>query len=688
MSMFSKTIVAGMPAASLLLASAGYAEELAALTPDDLLFSVENMDRSIDPAVDFYRYAAGGWLDRVERPDHLSNYGMIAIMRERVKDQLIAAAEAASETDADKGTPHQLVGDFYAAIMDTKARDAAGLEPLRDFLDRISGIRTLDDLTRVSTEISRLGGPTLFAGFGPSPDLADPTRYVTYGYWGSFGIPPQHKDVLGEDLGSPRLEAYRTYLNEVLAVAGYAADDAARIADIAIDIETGLHAVLLTPVEVGNPRNMYNPLLTEEVRAQIPEMDLDLYFEAMELEIPDEIVLTEPRLLPHVSKILRERPIDELRDYAALRLILEFSDVLSTEFEGPKTALNAVMTGIAELPPRDERTIALMALALGHPLGKVYVDAYFDERVRDKAADMIARIKTVFLERIPTRDWISGDTRAAALEKLEKLSFKVGYPDEWIDFSDVDIGLDPVANAMNLAAFHETRLRERIGKAVQQDPFSLPSTLPFAVNAAYNTTINGFEVPAGIIQPPAFPDGMDAAVYFCRLGGIIGHEMTHGFDSGGRLFDAEGRLRDWWTPEDASAFDREAQKLIDQTDRFEVLPGLMGNGALNVKENMADVGGITLSHGALMHYLAEHPDEDVEIDGLTPSQRCFISWAQMWAWKANEQFIRSIVALDGHPPLQIRVTQPLRNLDAFHEAFGIEEGDPMWLAPEDRVNAW
>jgi putative endopeptidase len=390
-----------------------------------------------------------------------------------------------------------------------------------------------------------------------------------------------------------------------------------------------------------------------------------------------------------LSKMLADRPIEDFKDYAAFLLIYKFIGTLSTEFEEPLIGLNEALIGSSYVPPREERALELLKKSLGHPVGKAYVDAFFPEESRTTTLDIIGRFLTAFRERIETRDWLSDETRAAALEKLDAFYYRVGYPDEWIDHSGVEIGSDPVANLININRFSNERQKAKYGGPVVTDQFnSSRSTLPIVVNASYNASINGFEVPAAMVQPPVFDPQMDAAVNFCRLGGVIAHEITHGFDSGGRQFDADGNLRDWWTPEDATAFEAEAQKLIDQANSTEVLPGLTANGPLNVKENMADVGGITMAYEALMKYLDEHPEENVEIDGLTPAQRCFVAWAQLWTSQATDVYIRNLVSGDNHPPNAYRAVAPLRHLDAFYDAFGIEEGDPMWLPPEKRVRAW
>lgn len=658
--------------------------------PDDLAFSVANMDPSVDPGDDFYRYASGAWLDRVERPARLASYGIFDIMRDRVKQQMkiVLGDIGTAAATAPKGSPTQLVGDFYNASMATAARDAAGIDPIRAELDRIRDLSSLGEMAQFMGRMPGIDGPMMLAGFGPLVDLADSKHYAFYAVAGAFGIDGVHEDILADPKGSRRLSAYRTYLAEVLKVAGYGAGEAGRIADLSIAIETQLHAAKLTPEESVNPVNIYNPISFDDLQALIPELDLRLHFDALGYPVPQRLILTEPRYLPVLSKMLRERPLDDLKDYAALRMILAYQPVLTTGFDAPLRAFNEVMTGVPILPPRAERALETMQQKLGQPLSQVYVENFFTEETRATATDMIERIKAVFRKRIPTRAWLTDATRAEALDKLDRMTFAVGYPHDWIDYSAVEIGADPVRNLMNIAAFSEARLRARYDGAAVHDPFNDRSTLPIVVNAAYDSTINGFEVPAAILQDPAFPARMDAPVYVCRLGAIIGHEMTHGFDSGGRRSDADGNLRDWWSPEDAMAFDAEAQKLIDQANAFEVLPGLTANGLLNVRENMADVGGITFAHEALRDYLAEHPEEDVAIDGLTPDQRCFISWAQMWTGKATDQFVRTIVANDGHPPLNYRAVASLQHVDAFYEAFGIEAGDPMWLPPDQRVHAW
>lgn len=663
---------------------------IAPIGADELAFSIENMDTSVDPADDFYRYASGKWLDRVERPERLPSIGVFDFMGERLKAQMVNAIAAAAEdaASAGKGTPVQQVGDLYTSYMDTDRIDELGMAPLKPELDRIEAIASLDDLATYLGHFTATAADIILAAIVPSVDQVDSTRTVLFFISGQLVM--DQRDIYADPDGSPRVEAYLAFLREALVIAGFDQERADRMARLSLNMERELYAAQITPVELVDPRNSYIPTTFAELQAEIPELDLARLTEGLGFPETENLILTEPRYLPALSTMLRTRPLDDFKDYARVKLITKFMPYLSTRFDEPVRELTQAMLGVSTLPPREERVQDLLRTELGHPVSRVYVDGFFEDETREKAFDMTRRIRAAFLARMETMEWLSEPTRRAAIDKLEKLTFLIGYPDTWIDYSSVDISPeDLLSNVANLITFDMRRDVEKFGKPVVRDQFNNSrATLPIIINAAYGPQMNGFEVPAAILQPAAFEADMDAPVNFCRMGAVLGHEMTHGFDSGGRLFDADGNMRDWWTPQDAAAFDREAQKLIDQANAFEVLPGLRANGPLNVKENMADVGGINLAYDALMTYLAENPAENVEVDGMTPAQRCFVSWAQMWTFKATDQYIRNQVTGDPHPPGNYRAFAPLQHVDAFYTAFGIEEGDPMWLAPENRVNAW
>ena len=341
-------------------------------------------------------------------------------------------------------------------------------------------------------------------------------------------------------------------------------------------------------------------------------------------------------------------------------------------------------------PPREKQVAEATPGLLGHPLSQLYVAKYMTPESRREVEAMVARVKAQFRARIERNGWLSAETRAQALAKLDKTEIRVGYPAKWIDYTGVDVRRDDYAgNAMRLNEFLVRRELAKLGKPVELDQFAVPnSTLPIVINAGYDTSWNGIEIPAAFLQPPFYDAKADPAVNYCTMGAVIGHELTHGFDSQGRLYDAKGNVRDWWTQADAKRFADETAKLAKQADAFEILPGLRLNGAIEVTENLADVGGVALGYAALQEHLREHPEANRTIDGFTPSQRCFLAWAQLWADKTNEGAMRQILPVDGHPPGVYRMAAPSQHEKAFYEAFGIRAGDRMWLDPSDRVTIW
>jgi putative endopeptidase len=665
---------------------------LPALGPDDLMFSIDNMDLNANPAEDFERFAAGGWLDRVKRPPELASYSFVNIQKNRIKAQTFALLEQVVKDApaAPEGSATQLVGNFYTAYMDKDRRDAQGMAPLKDELDRIAAMSSLDDLLRYAARFQTVSGQLLFFAIGPFPDLVDSKKYSVLAGPGSFGLETE-RDVYVSSEDAPRRKAYRAYVENLLKTAGYEADAASRMTDTVLAIETELNAAKLTDEEKRNPRNIYNLMSIDELRAQIPNVELLHYFEEIGLEAPEKIVVIEPGYYPVLSKMLDERPLEDFKDYAAFLLIHTYSDVLSTNFDEPRRALHKAFQGVDELDPIEDRALALLTRNLGHPISRIYAEATFKDETREQLLAMIDEILTTFRERIPTRDWLSEATKAEALAKLDSFYVAVGYPDEkdWVDYSGLKLGPDdPVSNLMAISAFNWKRDLDKMDGPVTRDKFYGKSTYPIAMNSGYNFGINGFEITAAIAQPPAYQPDAIAAVRYCGFGGILGHEATHGFDTSGRQYDAEGNLRNWWTEEDTEAFLAEAQKLVDQADQTEIVAGHGGRGEYWLPENMADVGGITLAHATLMRHLKEHPNEDIEVGGFSQEQLCFITWAQLWAEQSTDEYLINVATAENHPPNSYRTTAPLQHVDAFYEAFDIKEGDPMWLPPEKRVRAW
>lgn len=658
--------------------------------PGELSFSIQNMDTTASPASAFYRYASGKWQDQAVRPPDRASIGLFDFMSKRLAAQLRQTIDKATvdAATAPKGSPTQQVGDFYRSYMDFAAIDAAGMKPLEAEFAAIDAISANRDLARYLGHYLAVAGTPLIAAIVPSQDQLDSNKLVLYAVSGDLLLP--YEPLYAQPAGSPLDQALRANLRDVLLAAGYAPAEAERQSNLAADLERELHAGQMSPVERTDPRKSYIPTTVDDLRKELPELDMADIAAGTGLALPHTLIKHEPHYFGDLSAILKRRPLQDFKDYLKIRLIAKFKPFLGTRFDASTEAQAKLVYGISAMPPRDEQAQGALQLNLGQPLSQLYVQTWFTPETRAKASDMVGRVRAAFIARLKTRTWLTEETRKAAVDKLEKLTFKVGYPENWIDYSAVDIRPDDiVGNVMRLTAFDVERSIAKIGKPYSHEAFAdSRHTLPIIINAAYDSQINGFEVPAAILQPAAFEPDRDAAVNFCRLGAVIGHEMTHGFDSQGRLFDASGNMRDWWTAKDADAFLKEAAKLVEQGNNYELKPGLKANGALNVTENMADVGGINFAYDALMDYLREHPEENVPIDGLSPAQRCFLSWSQLWATKQTDQSLADQVLSDPHAPNAYRAVAPLKHVDAFYEAFGIKAGDAEWLAPEKRVHAW
>ncbi|MBY6217351.1 M13 family metallopeptidase [Qipengyuania aquimaris] len=656
--------------------------------PDELDFALVNMDRSVDPGDDFYRYAAGGWLDRVERPESMGQLSFMTLVTKRMGKQLEGlVSEAATSADsAPEGSPIRQVGTLWNAFMDEQKIETAGLAPLQPELDRLAAVSNNEELAAYLAHFGLITGQWPFMELDVFEGISDATQGELYLSPGNLSLNLQAIYEMPAD--APPRKLFEKFAADTLMTAGVREAEAMALGADAVAIETILHNGKTDPVLMVDYRNWNNPRTIAQVQEQIPELPLQALLEPLGLGDARKFTVTHKDYPAAVSQVLSEYSIEQIKAYLSFRLLQTFSGVMASEFSKPAKDFNAALGFPTSTPPRSNTAMGMIRTVLPLPLGQLYVENFFDPETKTKGEDMIRRIQAAFRARVERNEWLDEPTRAEALRKIDGFYYEVGIPDRWVDYSNVEIGDDMVQNVINVNTFWIRRELSGAGEPIDRWAFSDPThTAPINVNAAYNPSANGFEVTAGIAQPPAFQADMDAPIYFCRLGAVIGHEMTHGFDSGGRLFDSTGSLRDWFTEDDTAYFEKEAQKLVEQGDKYEPIPGSFMKGGLTVKENLADIGGISLAHDALMTYLAENPEENVEIDGLNPSQRCFIAWAQMWAEKASEQTVK-LQLEDNHAPGPYRTYAPLQHLDAFYEAFDVEEGDPMWLAPEKRVNIW
>jgi predicted metalloendopeptidase len=652
-------------------------------------FSPAKMDTSADPRQDFRRYAGGRWLDAAKIPgDQLEISGYL-VMKETVQDQLRDLLQQAARTSgaAPKGSPAQQVGDFYASGMDVERLKALGVQPLVPAFDRIARVQ---GPTALAEELARLGlatGGLVVMGAVVSPHPQDRTRMTIY--VGDAGLALGVDNYVKPDAQRIR-DGYVAMIEGYLVTAGWKPEAARATAQMVLAVETRVARKKLSPLERRDPAKRFVPMPYADAKRLVSNVDLDAYFRSMGLPTGGEIVVVEVEALRERNAILAEYSPEQTRAYLQYELLRRMAPYLTPAFDAPDATFSVVLYGKDVTPTRDKQVAAATPGLFGHPLSQLYVAKYMTPESRREVEAMVARVKAQFRARIEGNGWLAPETRAQAIAKLDKTEIRVGFPSQWIDYTSVVVRRDDyVGNAMRVNEFLVRRELAKLGKPVVLDQFAdSRTTLPIVINAGYDPSWNGIEIPAAFLQPPFYDAKADLAVNYCTMGAVIGHELTHGFDSSGRLYDATGNVRDWWTQADAKRFGEEIGKLAKQADAFEILPGLRLNGALEVTENLADVGGVALGYAALQEHLREQPAANRTIDGFTPSQRCFLAWAQLWPAKMNEGAMRQSLPTDSHPPGVYRMAAPSQHEQGFYDAFGIRAGDRMWLDPNDRVRIW
>ncbi|WP_374335975.1 M13 family metallopeptidase [Methyloversatilis sp.] len=678
-------VLASLFSAGLLFAQVAAAGSFPADVPA-LGYSPANMDRTADPRKDFYRYAAGNWLRKTDIPATDPDVGGFSLLAHNLNGQLLGLVRAAAAAPDDRRDRiQQQVGDFYRAAMDTERLDALGIEPLKADLTAIGRVEGAAALGVLVAQLQ--------SGFGASPLInatvgTDEKQSDTNVLKLFPGIRALNQDEYAKPEGQVVRDLYLDYIASMFRTLGDSPEQAQANARTVLAIETELAAAELTVVARSDPGANYHKLTFAEAQALIPAIDLGRYLGTLGVTPPDTLLVPDPAGLRAVQKVVAERPVDELRTLLRWHVLSARASALGQPWYGLDQTFSLKRQGLASARPREQEVTDMIGQTLFHPLSQLYVKAFFPESTRRDIVRMVGHIKDEFALRLRRNRWLDDATRKAALEKLARLDVAVGYPEQWIDFGSVDIRPDDhFGNVRRVDQFLQTRSLARLGQAVVPERFDAPGeTTPIAVNAGYQPQRNNVDITAAIVQPPFYVPGADAAVNYCTIGAVIGHELTHGFDSQGRQFGPTGDLHDWWTPRATQRFERRTEVLVRQYSGFEILPGLMHNGRQTLGENTADLGGITLAHAALRRHLGNNPLP--KIDGLTSDQRCFVAWSQMWAYKARSERLRLLVSLDVHAISSVRAVAPLMHLDAFHKAFGTRRGDPMWRAPEDRVTIW
>ncbi|GAB3859293.1 M13 family metallopeptidase [Hymenobacter terrigena] len=660
----------------------------AAPAPKGVGLDMADIDRAVSPCDDFFQFSGGNWLRNNPVPSYASSWGPRNLLGNRTQDLLRKILEdAAANRNAAPGSNVQKVGDFYASAMDTVAIDRAGLAPLKPELDRVAAVRDAAGLRAEIVRLQELGAGPFFRA-GVDVDEKQTTQYAVQLNQGGLTL-PNRDFYFKTDARTEKVKAaYRAYMQQVFELLG-AAPTVARLDAATVErIETRLAKASRTPVELRDPQSNYNKLTVAAAQQRYPVLDPKSLLAGMQLGKAQEIIIGQPAFFDEVNAVLKTESLPDLKTYLRWHLVRSVASALPTPYAEAAFRYSQAQTGAKQQAPRWKRIQAATDAYLGEAFGQLYVDQAFSPEAKARALEMVANIKASMAEHIKTNTWMSAPTKTEALKKLNALRVKIGYPDVWKDYSALPISRDSYLKNLLAARLWESRREAaHFGQPIDRNEWGMT---PPTINAYYNPPMNEIVFPAGYLQPPFFDPKADDAINYGAIGGVMGHEMTHGFDDQGRQYDSEGNLRDWWTPADAAEFTKRAAVVGRQYSAFSPLDSVHVNGQLTMGENLADFAGLTVVYGALEKQLQQRYGNGPRpnYDGFTPEQRYFLSWAQLRRTNIRPEALRQQIATDPHSPGQYRTIGPLMNMPQFQQAFGCPEGSKMTRSSADRAVIW
>ncbi|HIZ87801.1 MAG TPA: M13 family metallopeptidase [Candidatus Coprenecus pullistercoris] len=640
-----------------------------------------DLDLTVSPGDDFFQYANGGWIEKNPLKPEYARFGSFDVLRENNVTRINDLFAEMSAMTPEPGTVDQKIVDLYKQGLDSVRLNSEGGQPIVKYLDRIYAAADKSALAREIAELSKTGDGGFFS-YGVESDLMDSKTQVLYMVQGGLGM--GNRDYYVDEANAGLRKGYQDMLTKFFTLCGYR--DAEKKAANAVGIEDRLAGFSWTSVENRDYTKIYNPMSTEEICGRWDGFDFAAFFETIGVPAQEKIIVQQPSFFDGFSKLFASASLDELKDYVAAGLINGSAGSLSDDFYDISFDFYSTqMSGITEKKPRWKRAMSVPNSVLGEAVGQMYVKKYFPEEYKQKVLDLVQQLQISLGQHIDSLDWMSDATKAYAREKLAAFTVKIGYPDKWKDYSTltIDPELSYYENLRSASLWYFNDNISKLGKPTDPEEWGMT---PQTVNAYYNPTTNEICFPAAILQPPFFNADADDAVNYGAIGVVIGHEMTHGFDDQGRMFDKDGNMRNWWAPEDEATFKTKTAILEKQYSEVEILPGVYADGALSLGENIADQGGISVAWTALQNALAGN--EPAPIDGLTAEQRFFIGYAHLWAQNATDEEKARLNKLDVHSLAENRVNVAVRNFPQFFEAFGITEGDPMWRPESERVMIW
>jgi putative endopeptidase len=641
---------------------------------------LEAADPSVAPGDDFHRFVNGHWLETFVMPPDKARYGVFDALRERSTEQVHEIVADLAAKDPAEGTLEQKVGEYFATWMNLEHLNALGADPLQPHLDKIAAIEDRENLMMAFANV-HLVGPF---GVGIIPDPADTTRYTIFATQDGLGMPDRDYYLLDDARFVQFRGAYRDYIVTLHELAGI--EDAEAKADAIIKLETDLAQQHWSQAESRDIQKIYNPMTVAQIKELAPQFAWERMLDSLGLGGVEPIVVAQPSVMTAAGEMLESVPLETWKNYLAYHFIRTNAPFLSEAFDQANFEFySRTLSGIEEQRERWKRGADLVNANLGEAVGKIYVERHFPPEAKAQMDELVANLRAALEERLGQNEWMDDETREQALAKLATFESRIGYPEKWTDYGPLEIEPgDMLGNSLRVTEFLWREQLDRLGGPVDRGIWPYP---PQTVNASYNPLLNQITFPAGILQPPFFDPDADAAVNYGAIGGVIGHEIGHGFDDQGRRFDEQGRIRDWWTETADARFQERADRLVEQYNSYSPIEGMYINGRLTLGENIGDLGGLEMAYAAYQRHVAEHGEPPV-LDGFTGDQRFFMAWAQVWRSMIRDDALRQRLVTDPHSPAEYRVNGVVRNIDAWYEAFEVESDAALYLPPEERVSIW
>lgn len=643
------------------------------------------MDTSVRPQDDFYNYVNGTWMKTAKIPADKPSWGSFTQLRETTDNNSLGLLDNILKEKFAAGSEGQKIQALYETYMDMNKRNADGLNPIKADLAKIDAIKNVADLQKYLIEATKRG-ENAFYGWGVDGDLKNSKMNAVYLGDASFGLGRDYYQKESEK-NAETIAEYKKYVAKVLTEIGYKNADA--VAGQIVDFEKKMAKTLLTNEQIRDANLQYNPKTLPELKSLVKNVDLPKYLVEAGVKT-DKVIIGELNYYKNLDNFLTEKNIPLIKDYLKFHLTSGSAGYLNQKMDDMKFDFySKYLQGQKEQRALNKRALSLINGVLGEAFGKVYVDKYFTPQAKTQMLTYIDYLKKSFAVHIKNLSWMSSTTKQKALDKLNKFTVKIAYPDKWKDYSKLSLksekdGGTLYSNLINVESWHYSKELEKIGKPVDKTEWGMS---PQTVNAYYNPVNNEIVFPAAILQPPFFNPAADAAVNFGGIGAVIGHEMTHGFDDSGAQFDGDGNLTDWWTVDDKTNFEKATKSLASQYDQYEPVKDVHVNGTFTNGENIADLGGVNIAFDALQMYLKDKGNPG-KIDGYTPEQRFFLSWATVWRTLSTDKYLSNQVKTDPHSPGFFRSFGPLVNTDAFYQAFDVKEGDKLYKKPEERIKIW